>query len=153
MRRIAYLTITLIMMLLSGCNSPKGCYDFYGSWCVDNKSVNRFEVVVTVLGIYNAEDGFVSSVGPISRAIITPHGAGWAWYAGYSTTAESSRKATITFNFNNGVSHVFEGEMIGCDVRNADNWTVSYRGEENHLAEHVYTFTQEDYDEIMALYE
>lgn len=154
MRRVNLLVIALIIVLLGGCSMPNegGCYEFRGTWCVDNQTVHTFEVVVVVPSAYNAKDGVKTSVGPIARKTITPNSF-WAWFDIYSQPTTSHQMATITFNFSNGVSHTFEGELINCDVRNANNWEVAYAGEQNCIAKHTYTFTNKDYEEIMALYE
>lgn len=153
MRKISLFIVSLIIVLLNSCSAPYegGQYEFMGTWYVDNQTAHSFEVVVVVPSSYDAKEGVKTPVGPIACTRITPSSF-WAWYDLYSQPTTSHQIATITFNFRGGVSHTFKGKVIDCDVRDAENWDIAYKGEQNCIAKHTYTFTNKDYEEIMALY-
>ena len=155
MKRICILIAALFVVAFYGCE-PEGHPEKFGIWKIDNQTSYSFESVLVSTNDYFTKDGFESSVSPMAQTKITPDKHVYtAWESSYANPwgSDSVPHATkITFNFPNGVSHTFEGDMIDCDVRNTANWVVTYSGAENHIATHVYTFTQEDYEEIRALY-
>lgn len=78
------------------------------------------------------------------------------YYQEYAQPSYYQYHVVLTFEFSNGIRHTFTGDKIACDVRDANNWVTSTSEVNEYYSDNVdytYTFTQEDYDEIMALYE
>ncbi len=63
---------------------------------------------------------------------------------------------TFILQFKNGVRHIFSEELIPNDFRDVNSWKIEHTNEHDGKVPHTihtYTFTQEDYERIMALYE
>lgn len=147
-----YVSMALLFVVaFVGCKTtPEGGYPVppRGMWAIDNKTPHQFNVTLDREGYvdyaYTVESNTIS---PISSTSGGDAYTGWACEPLYCEGG-----VEISFTFENGVCHTFNGEMIDNDVRDSDCWLVLNHSEENTI-EHYYIFTTDDYECIMALYE
>ncbi len=159
----------LFVMLFSGCGGEDEVYyEFSGRWSIDNKTPHEFNVILDFMDKNENDELYVeqtlvagveaNALSHISIPREEKPKNEYYYYSGFYSPRVYSleRYLIMSFEFPNGVCHTFTGNVIGCDVRDWQNWEVSKSSELAHMlgyTDHVYTFTQEDYDEIMALYE
>lgn len=165
--RRLYLGVAFVVaMFFCGCDrTPADVdYELLGKWMIDNKTDQNFEVVMDFVKFDDNDVEYVTHtlVATVVAKTISPISVSenprpnenyyqrWA-SLGYYAFPGRQKIMNITFVFANGVRHTFEGEMIGCDVRNMENWVLSYPGKGK--TDHLYNFTTYDYEQIMALYE
>lgn len=157
----------LFAMALWGCSSDDDTwFPSYGRWSIDNRTTHNFDVILDFMS-YDDNDvlyvrkSLVANVQANTLSHITlPYASDsrqpdtdFYYYQEYAQIDiyRDEYPIIITFEFPNGIRHTFTGDRIACDVRDANNWVVTRP--KTHYSDHVYTFTQEDYDEIMSLYE
>ncbi len=144
MKSIKLFLILTCISVLGGCSKPTGEPAWGGRWYVDNQTAHEFTITVDFRAVY-LEDSVAEVKALTTTKIIG--GLEECFVPSYS-----NGHALITFEFSNGVTHCFEGEKIGHDVRNNESWNVVYEGVQNQIATHTYTFTNDDYERIMALH-
>lgn len=160
--------LILIAIFLISCNNDEGGSNglptLIGVWMIDNQSSQEF--IVDLDFIPTDDIDHRALVEACSLAYLTPwrHRA-WdgqedfiEWHsAAYTPTYAYENELIITLEFPNGISHTFSGEFIERDMRDENSWHAEYKMWNNKkyvwCAEHTYTFTDEDYERIMALYE
>lgn len=158
----------LFVLLFSGCGGEDEVYyEFSGRWSIDNKTPYEFNVILDFMDKDENDELYVeqtlvagveaNALSHISIPREEKPKNEYYYYSGFYSPRVYSleRYLIMSFEFPNGVCHTFTGNVIGCDVRDWANWVVTKSSEVKLLgySDHVYTFTQEDYDEIMALYE
>lgn len=170
MNRLYFGVTLLFVMLFSSCGGGEDevWYEFSGRWSIDNKTPHEFNVILDFMDKDENDELYVEQtlVAGVEANALSHISIPREWkpkneYYYYSTfysprVYSLERYLIMSFEFPNGVCHTFTGDGINCDVRYWDNWVVSKSSVFPQLkgySDHVYTFTQEDYDEIMALYE
>lgn len=165
-----YFGITLLFVILfSSCGGGEEEYfESAARWSIDNKTPYEFNVRLDFMDKDENDELYVEQTlvaaveaNTLSYISIPREEKPKDEYYYYSTfysprTYSLERYLILSFEFPNGVCHTFTGDGIRCDVREWQNWEVSKSSEFPELkgySDHVYTFTQEDYEEIMALYE
>lgn len=153
------LTILAIASICIVCGSCKKNVDYfhYSRNLIDNKSSYSFEVVAeafeqSILDLKNVPNSHIVESNALSE-----------WIAESSNTeganpVVSSRAIIYSFCFETGVRHTFQGDIIENDFRSEGSWTRSTEGAKNEnegsvYNTYTYTFTNEDYQRIMSLYE
>jgi len=153
------LIILAIASICIVCGSCKKNVDYfhYSRNLIDNKSSYSFEVVAeaseqSILDLKNVPNSHSVESNALSE-----------WIAKSSRTegvnpVVSGSAISYSFCFENGVRHTFQGEIIENDFRSENSWTCNREGAKNDSEGSVYntytyTFTNEDYQRIMALYE
>lgn len=151
---------TMLVIVLTGCKETEPETLFHRSRLeINNKSSQSFIVHLDPPQGAGApfEERISTTIEPNSVAIISSQSDddGWCTWASpqlFGFPVETVG-VLVTFCFvDEDIEHAFEGEMIQNDVREVSNWekqTTSQGGD----TVFTYTFTQEDYEEIMALYE
>lgn len=149
MKRITLFVATLTVALFSSCIVD---YKSYYEYKIKNFSEVDFIIHTEFAPNYDCPPSSVPETQLVRAKDITN------WPDGYSSPDIISRhNQTFSFIFfNDGVVHTFSGDMAENDFRYIQNWEMKCRpSEENPNVEvytFTYTFTQEDYERIMALH-
>lgn len=139
--------LAIIVALMNGCVQPMGGnWNPYGEWNICNQTSH--EIVVQINFASDSRGDISQIVGTQMTAKIASEHESLMFYLPNYVDPE---QIVISFGFANGVTHIFEGDLIDHDVRAMESWTVEYKYE-GHWAYHTYTFTDEDYERIMALH-
>jgi hypothetical protein len=140
------LLILATIVSFCGCAEIEGDVLFeYGHWYVSNTTTHSFEVSVVYEGSL-ASKATVESGTPKTEITDRNQDEYWTYIPTYC-----SDEVEITFEFENGVRHTFNGTLITNDVRSAESWKVVQLSP--GVREHIYSFDEVTFDAIMALYE
>lgn len=147
--------IIFVSILFCGCDVN---YFQYGCNVVDNQSSHSFEIWT---GTTLQDDELLKLRDVPSQASILPNQVNeWVpmTYENEGVNPVCMEILTFTFVFENGVQHTFEGDFIVNDFRSLDSWSCKREGAVSvndgaTYNTYTYTFTDEDYECIMALYE
>lgn len=154
MKRINLLSVIVTtIFMLGGCRQV----DYYQYSCniVDNQSSHSFKILVES----SLQDMLNWKNIPAIKNI--PSNNKTEWISMSSKTEGMNpvynENITFTFVFENGVHHINQGELTDNDFRDLNSWICKKEGakgiDEGCVYQtYTYTFTQEDYEEIMALY-
>ena len=153
MKRIAILVASLFAFVVSSCSSVDAI-DPYSSYHINNEIDEVILVYVESTPAYS----YLLSSGqiPMGTTIYPLQDNTWiARTYKLGVNVCTNENFTFSFVFKNGVKHTFSGEKIANDFRDANSWQKELRVDEygTSCETYTYTFTQEDYEEIMALYE
>lgn len=152
MKRIKFCLVLVFASLICGCEV------YYGDVIFTYRINNTTEETILLYTEATSQDMHVLSSGEIPMgATIYPLMQN-KWIDGKNTGENiyADENFTYTFHFGNGVKHTFSGELISNDFRDVNSWQVEYTSEHDGNLPHIiytYTFTDEDYERIMALYE
>lgn len=141
------LAICAVASIAYSCEVTGGP-ELRGSWCIDNQSDELFTSILVGLGPISFTE--TVKIYPQSKQDLTET----------SRCSELNNPASkfedgsiqLSFVFRNGIIHTFEGEITEHDIRIGDNWNLVISDDEL-VRTHTYTFTNEDYQRIMSLYE
>ncbi|MBP3440240.1 MAG: hypothetical protein J6K24_03190 [Tidjanibacter sp.] len=152
MKKSFFVAVLLLMATFWGCDDHivEDNLTREGRWYINNFSSESF--TVSIEGnemLLELRDGpIVTLVGADTYDVeITRPNESDYWAVG---PHYSSDDIVISFEFSNGVKHTFQGALIERDVRYATSWVVK---DVDDVVEHLYNFTDADYQRIMALYE
>jgi hypothetical protein len=152
MKKIYFAVALLLMATFLGCDDHivEDNLTREGRWYINNLSSESFTVSVEVdeMWLEPSESPIVTLVeAKTNKVEITNPNELNFWAVG---RRYSSDRVVISFEFSNGVKHTFDGALIERDVRYATSWVVK---DGDDVVEHLYNFTDADYQRIMALYE
>lgn len=153
MKRMTILMATLLAFVVSGCSVDRD--KPYSSYHINNESEEVFLVYVESTPEYSHRLG--DSEIPMGTRIYPLMDNIWISHSPrIGENVCTDENFTFTFVFSrSGVKHTFSGEMIEHDFRDANSWQKVIAEDANGTGydKYTYTFTQEDYERIMALYE
>ena len=156
MKRIGIIIGVLIMVLLSGCGLTINRVSYADNHCtyqINNVSDNSFEIHSEVedIRLHHIRNGDVPAEKQIPAEGVTV----WISQFDFIRDLFADEYFTFSFHFNNGEKHSFIGDLLVNDFRDANSWQVNITEDENGTPyyTYTYTFTSEDYEQIMALYE
>ena len=142
-----FVVLAIIVALMNGCAQPMGGpFDVFGQWNICNQTPYEFEVQLKYEQ-YMFEKEAICVMEPQSTKVIVEDYGGLFFESSYAYREE----VVFSFVFANGVVHTFDGDMIEHDVRDVDSWAVVL-SEDKYNRTHTYTFTNDDYERIMALH-
>ena len=155
MKRMGIIIGILFMVLLSGCglfihvSFADNHYTYQINNACDSGFVIHSEVVDPILSHYIGDEV------PTEKHITAGGATVWISEFDFRRDLFADENFTFSFHFSNGVEHTFVGDLIRNDFRDANSWQVDITEDENGTPyyTYTYTFTTEDYEEIMSLYE
>ena len=156
MRVMKFYLIAILASIFCGCGLMQVDYaDNYVSYCIENESEKIF-----LLYVESAPEEYHLMAGgsvPMGETIYPLQCNKWI-DRGTSIGEEIfvDGNFTFTMHFKNGVKHTFVGDLIENDFRNISSWQVEQTTEHNGNVPHTiytYTFTDADYERIMALHD
>ena len=160
MRRMFCYFATMLAIALVGCKATTPETLFHQSRLeINNISAQSFVVHLDPPQGAGApfEERISTVVEPNSIAIISSQSGdeGWCTWASPHLLGFPVETVGILMTFyfvNKNIEHKFENEIIPNDVRDVSNWEkqTNLSGGDTIF---TYTFTEEDYERIMALYE
>lgn len=141
------LAICAVASIAYSCEVTGGP-ELRGSWCIDNQSDELFTSILVGLGPISFTE--TVKIYPQSKQDLTETSILNKLDNPASEFEDGSIQ--LSFVFRNGIIHTFEGEITEHDIRIGDNWNLVISDDEL-VRTHTYTFTNEDYQRIMSLYE
>lgn len=141
------LAICAVASIAYSCEVTGGP-ELRGSWCIDNQSDELFTSILVGLGPISFTE--TVKIYPQSKQHLTETSRGSELDNPASKFEDGSIQ--LSFVFRNGIIHTFEGEITEHDIRIGDNWNLVVSDDEL-VRTYTYTFTNEDYQRIMSLYE
>lgn len=149
MKKIILFAVALTVVLFSGCES---CFTTYYEYRIENSSNVDLIVETNVIPEIDWYDVPVSEITLVGSKEIVK----WSdSNHNKSKDIPGDRYLTFSFTFpDNGVVHTFGGDMIENDFRYLEYWKLECHpdGSNSQIYTYTYTFTQEDYERIMALH-
>lgn len=142
------LAICAVASIAYSCEVTGGP-ELRGTWCIDNQSDELFTSILVGLGPKSFTE--TVKIHPQSKRNLTETSIGSIDWDNPASKFEDG-SIQLSFVFRNGIIHTFEGEITEHDIRIGDNWNLVVSDDEL-VRTYTYTFTNEDYQRIMALYE
>ncbi len=141
------LAICAVASIAYSCEVTGGP-ELRGSWCIDNQSDELFTSILVGLGPRSFTE--TVKIYPQSKQDLTE--TSFLNKLDNPATEFEDGSIQLSFVFRNGIIHTFEGEITEHDIRIGDNWNLVVSDDEL-VRTYTYTFTNEDYQRIMSLYE
>lgn len=154
MKRFLVVAVAIIMVGLSGCGVDLVSYPTnHCTYQINNTSDKGFAIVVEVepMKSYLIRSGDVPTRQSVNKETTTI----WVSELDFEMNLFADEYITFSFHFDDGVKHTFNGELIENDFRDPNSWMMDMAEGENGVPYYTYTYTfsDEDYERIMALYE